>query len=134
MFHKAQKVLYNFDVQPKTQFLEFENPVARLNVATVLMLSGLRSLQFYVFGLGANFKPFESYRARSQQSKISLVLECEQGYSDPIGIQLNVVKCRSNPVECKGRDLTDTEIDSQKASYDEARRTSDLAKVFGFTL
>ena len=46
MFQKAQNMLYNFYVQSKTQFLEFlgENPIARLNVTDILMLSNLTSL------------------------------------------------------------------------------------------
>ena len=45
MFRKAQEVLYNFDVQPKAQFLEFlgKNPILRLKVAVVLILSSLTS-------------------------------------------------------------------------------------------
>ena len=47
IFWKAQEVLYNFNAQPKAQFLEFlsENLVARLKVATILMLLNLTSAQ-----------------------------------------------------------------------------------------
>ena len=49
MFWKAQEVIYNFDVQPKIQSLELhgENPIARLKVAIVLMLSSLISILYF---------------------------------------------------------------------------------------
>ena len=45
MFLKAWEMLYDFDIQSKTQFLDFlgENPIARLNVTDILMLSSQAS-------------------------------------------------------------------------------------------
>ena len=49
MFRKAQEVLYNYYVQPKAQLLKFlgENPIARVKIAVVLILSSLTSIQYF---------------------------------------------------------------------------------------